>query len=121
MDPEDKAMSARGWSRPWRPGARTERRPRARCHADALNRRALRFAYVVDEPLAGGVCSGCGVLALSSAEPCDFCGSSRSPVRDLVGRMAAAVAESGGRLDRLHGSAAERLRGAGGVGAFLRF
>ena len=89
---------------------------------DAVSQgRALRLAYAVADPVEGGRCPGCGVLSRSAGGPCDFCGSTRVLVRDLVARMAAAVADSGGRLDRLHGAAAVRLREADGVGAFLRF
>jgi peptide subunit release factor 1 (eRF1) len=89
---------------------------------DALRQgRALRLVYVVDGPVAGGLCPACGTLLRKAEGPCDFCGSELQRVRDLVGRMAGAVADSGGRLDRLHGPAADRLRSAGGVGAFLRF
>ncbi|SRR6266704_1034706 len=83
--------------------------------------RALRLVYVVGDAVAGGICRACGTLSRRTEGACDFCGAILAPVRDLVARMAQVVADSGGRLDRLRGPAADRLHEAGGIGAFLRF
>src|SRR2546425_10297109 len=61
----------------------------------------------VGDAVAGGICRGCGTLARRTEGACDFCGAILAPVRDLVARMARVVADSGGRLDRLRGPAAE--------------
>jgi peptide subunit release factor 1 (eRF1) len=83
--------------------------------------RVTRMLYAADDPREGGRCRGCRSLTRSAAGECPFCRGPLDPVRDLVTRMARAVYEAGGRLDRLEGPAAERVRGAGGIGAFLRY
>lgn len=83
--------------------------------------RVLRLVYVADHPLAGGICRTCRCLSRRSSGDCDYCGAPLDLVRDLLARMARSVSDSGGALNRLHGSAADRLRALGGAGAFLRF
>ena len=83
--------------------------------------RALRLLYRVADPIEGGLCRGCATLSRLAAGACEFCGGPLARVRDLVGRMARVVADTGGRLDRLQGPAADRLEDNEGVGAFLRF
>ena len=83
--------------------------------------RVLRLAYVVEEPVEGGVCASCDTLSQRADGPCGFCQAPIRKVRDLVARMGRQVADSGGRLDRVRGPAADRLRGRGGAGALLRF
>jgi len=83
--------------------------------------RVVHLIYVDDEPIAGGRCRECGTLARRGEGACSFCQGGLVPVQDLVGRMAWAVAESGGRLERVRGPASDRLRGAGGLGGLLRF
>ncbi len=83
--------------------------------------RLLRLVYAADGPIEGGICSGCGTLALRTEGTCDFCEAPLARVRDLIGRMARLVSDTGGRLDRVRGAAADRLRQAGGPGGFLRF
>jgi peptide chain release factor subunit 1 len=83
--------------------------------------RVTRMLYAAAEPREGGVCRRCRSLTRSAAGDCPFCRGPLDPVRDLVTRMARAAYEAGGGLDRLEGAAAERLRGAGGIGAFLRY
>jgi peptide chain release factor subunit 1 len=83
--------------------------------------RVLRLVYVADEPVEGGICRKCRSLSRRASGECNFCRAPLDRVRDLVGRMARLVADSGGALDRLHGPAASRLRAAGDPGAFLRF
>jgi hypothetical protein len=40
---------------------------------------------------------------------------------DLIERMAERLIENGGKTEMVCGVAAERLKSAGGIGAFLRF
>jgi nucleotide-binding universal stress UspA family protein len=54
-------------------------------------------------------------------ESCAFCGAVVWPVDDLVEQVAQRVVVSGGEVEHVSGAAAERLGGAGSVGAFLKF
>jgi peptide subunit release factor 1 (eRF1) len=71
--------------------------------------------------LAGGECSQCGWLEADSATACPTCGATMTPLADLVERAVERTVEARGRVEVVHGPAAERLRAAGGLGAVLRF
>lgn len=83
--------------------------------------RVVHLVYLADEPVPGAICTSCRTLSLAGRNACGFCQAALSPVRDLVGRMARAVSESGGRLEHVRGPAVGRLAAAGGIGGLLRF
>ncbi|MFQ5876938.1 MAG: hypothetical protein ACE5JH_04495 [Acidobacteriota bacterium] len=83
--------------------------------------RVLRILYVSDGPIEGGICRRCGTLSRRARGQCSFCRVPLGRVHDLVGRMARAVVESGGRLDRLRHPEAVRRLAPHSTGAFLRF
>ena len=71
--------------------------------------------------IAGGLRESCATLSRRAEGHCNFCSGPLRRVRDLVGRMARAVSESGGRLDRVRSPVAERFPNGDSIGAFLRF
>jgi peptide subunit release factor 1 (eRF1) len=83
--------------------------------------RVVHLIYVADEPMPGAICTSCKTLAQRSQGACGFCQATLAPVRDLLGRMARLVSESGGRLEHVRGSAVDWLRASGGIGGLLRF
>jgi hypothetical protein len=69
----------------------------------------------------GGECNRCGRLVEDGRSACPFCGTDTRPVQDVIESALGKVVESGGKYGQVRDRAAERLRLAGGVGAFLRF
>jgi peptide subunit release factor 1 (eRF1) len=100
---------------------------RATCGVDAtleaLWVRDVR-TLVIAEPLPfnGTECSNCGRLHRGNAPICPNCGGSTRVLPDFGHQIAARAVEQGGRVEVVHGAAAERLNKAGeGLAAFLRF
>jgi peptide subunit release factor 1 (eRF1) len=83
--------------------------------------RIWQFVYADDFAPPGGRCANCSTLFWEMPESCDYCGAAVRPVDDLVEQAAQRVFASGGKIEHVSGAAAERLRAAGGVGAFLKF
>jgi hypothetical protein len=52
---------------------------------------------------------------------CDYCGAPIKPIDDLLEQIVERVLEQDGRVEKLSGDAALRLKDAGGIGAVLRF
>ena len=52
---------------------------------------------------------------------CAYCGADVREVDDLVEQAAQRVVMSGGKVEQVRGTVVERLREAGGIGAFLKF
>ena len=72
--------------------------------------------------LSGSECSNCRYLQRGSARNCTICGASSYAVHDLGHRVAGRTLEQRGRVEIVHGRAAEHLSTAGeGFAAFLRF
>ena len=72
--------------------------------------------------LSGSECSNCRYLQMGSARNCTMCGASMSEVHDLGHQLARRTLEQRGRVEIVHGQAAEHLSAAGeGTAAFLRF
>jgi peptide chain release factor subunit 1 len=83
--------------------------------------RILQLVYLHDLTVEGSQCTKCGTLFAATPAACEFCDGELRPVPDLVARLADLVFESGGRAENVRGAASDRLRGEGGIGAFLRF
>jgi peptide chain release factor subunit 1 len=83
--------------------------------------RILRLVYVFDLALPGSQCANCGSLFEGRPSGCVYCSGSLKPVADIVAQLSDQVVESGGRAENVRGPAADRLREAGRIGAFLRF
>jgi peptide chain release factor subunit 1 len=84
-------------------------------------RRIRRLVYADGVSWPGGRCVNCAMLYEQEPEVCSYCGDAIRPVDDLVEQAAQRVVVSGGETEQVRGGAAERLGGAGGIGAFLKF
>jgi peptide subunit release factor 1 (eRF1) len=69
----------------------------------------------------GGRCVNCGMLFEEKPGACAYCGAVVWPVDDLVEQAAQRVVASGGKVEHVGGTMAERVSAAGGIGAFLKF
>ena len=52
---------------------------------------------------------------------CEFCGLPVKLADDLIDAAIGLALAEGSRIEQLRGTGAEKLRAAGGIGAFLRF
>jgi peptide subunit release factor 1 (eRF1) len=84
--------------------------------------RVWRLVYVGDHALAGSVCAQCGALFWEpQRETCWYCGGTLETAPDFLNRVLERTLALGGSVEEVRGPAAERLKAAGGVGAFLRY
>jgi peptide chain release factor subunit 1 len=88
----------------------------------ALNEDRVReLVYAEGFSAAGGVCETCHVMFTSDDMNCDICGMPVKSADDLIENSIAAALAAGAAVEQVRGPAAEKLRNAGGIGAFLRF
>jgi peptide chain release factor subunit 1 len=88
----------------------------------ALNEKRVReLVYAEGFAVAGGICEGCQAVFPSDTMNCDLCGLPVKSTGDLLEFVVAAALAEGSTIEQLRGEAAEKLRGRGGIGAFLRF
>jgi peptide subunit release factor 1 (eRF1) len=88
----------------------------------ALNEKRVReFVYSEGFAAAGGTCEPCDAIFASDVVNCEFCGMPVKPVEDLIEVAIGSALAKGAAIEQLRGEAAEKLRAAGGIGAFLRF
>ena len=80
-----------------------------------------RMVYAEGFSPAGRECPNCSSLFVAQPATCTYCETGLLELEDLIERMDAGVTGSGGRVELVRGTAAQRLRSAGGIGAFLRF
>jgi len=83
--------------------------------------RIWKLLYAETFAPRGRECGACASLLEEAVERCSFCNADTKPVEDLVEKMAQRVVETSGRVIAVGNRAAERLRAAGEIGAFLRF
>lgn len=83
--------------------------------------RIRKLVYVDRYAPNGAQCEKCNSLFPDHATVCNYCGAAVRPVEDLVERLAELVVDAGGQAENVRGAAADRLRQAGNIGAFLRF
>ena len=87
----------------------------------ALNEKRVReLIYAHGFTATGGVCEACRVVFPSNAGNCDFCGLPVKPADDLIETAIGMAIAEGAAVEQFRGDAAEKLKGAGGIGAFLR-
>lgn len=83
--------------------------------------RIWRLVYAAGFSPKGGRCENCNLLLTATEGTCSYCGGAVQPVSDLMERMAERVLEHDGKVEQVQGEAGALLRGAGSIGAFLRF
>jgi peptide chain release factor subunit 1 len=83
--------------------------------------RIWRLVYADGFAVSGGQCANCAMLFEERPESCPYCGAAVWPIEDLVEQAAQRVVLSGGKIEQVRGEIVERLRGAGGIGASLKF
>lgn len=83
--------------------------------------RIWRLVYADGFAPPGGRCANCATLFWEKPGSCAYCGAAVWPIDDLVEQAAQRVVVSGGQVEHVSGVAVERLKAAGGVGAFLKF
>jgi peptide subunit release factor 1 (eRF1) len=89
---------------------------------EALHLGSIRkLVYVHGYAPEGVQCSNCSSLFPENISQCAYCGGEVRSIRDLMATVVDRVVESGGAAEDVRGAAAERLKQAGSVGAFLRF
>jgi peptide subunit release factor 1 (eRF1) len=88
----------------------------------ALNGKRVReLVYSAGFTATGGRCEPCEAIFVSDMANCEFCGLPVKPIDDLVEAAIDSALAKGAGVEQLRGEAAEKLRSAGGIGAFLRF
>lgn len=65
------------------------------------------------------LCLGCGSVYHERTDVCRLCQFALEPADDLLEQAACTVVKSGGEVEKVSSTAAERLKSNGGVGAFL--
>lgn len=69
----------------------------------------------------GSACPNCLFTSPREEVTCPGCGQAMEPVTDLAERAVERTLGQSGLVETVHGPAAEALRSAGGIGAFLRW
>ncbi|MBI5688285.1 MAG: hypothetical protein HZC54_24700 [Verrucomicrobia bacterium] len=89
---------------------------------NALNKnRVWRLLYAEGFAPQGRRCADCTALMGEGQPVCDHCGGNTEPVGDLIERIVERVVGVGGKVEAVRGPAAELLKEAGSIGAFMRF
>src|SRR5262249_3532836 len=83
--------------------------------------RVRELVYAEGFSAVGGVCDTCHVMFPSDDMNCEICGMPVKSADDLIENSIAAALAVGAAVEQVRGPAAEKLRTAGGIGAFLRF
>jgi peptide subunit release factor 1 (eRF1) len=89
---------------------------------EAFNEDRVReLVYAEGFSAPGGICESCHVMFPSDAINCEVCGMPVKTADDVIENTISAALASGAAVEQVRGPAAEKLRAAGGIGAFLRF
>ena len=83
--------------------------------------RVRQLIYAEGFSAAGGVCEHCDLMFPTDDVNCGICGMPVKPADDLIENTIGSALASGAAIEQVRGPAAEKLRAAGGIGAFLRF
>jgi release factor family 10 len=83
--------------------------------------RVRELVYAEGFSATGGVCETCHVMFPSDDMNCEICDMPVKSAGDLIENSIAAALAAGAAVEQVRGPAAEKLRNAGGIGAFLRF
>jgi peptide subunit release factor 1 (eRF1) len=88
----------------------------------ALNDKRVRdLVYAEGVSFQGGVCGECDAIFPSDMMNCDFCGMPVKPDDDLMEAIIAKALAEGATIKQVRGEAANKLKPAGGIGAFVRY
>lgn len=82
--------------------------------------KVMELVFLKDLKRSGYSCNSCGFLTVQKVESCPYCKGGMDMVDYIVDLAGEKAIEQGARVDVLIEDD-ERLRGAGGIGAFLRF
>jgi len=89
---------------------------------DALNQgRAHEFVYAEGFSARGARCDACDAIFPARFLNCEYCDKALQALDDVIQSAIEKALATGARIEQIRGAAAQRLLGAGGVGAFLRF
>jgi peptide chain release factor subunit 1 len=83
--------------------------------------RIWKLVYAEGVRVQGSECSACSILVAQERASCSYCGAGVRTIKDVVARLGELAIDMDGKYEQVRGAAAERLRAAGGVGAFLRY
>jgi peptide subunit release factor 1 (eRF1) len=87
----------------------------------ALNEKRVReLVYAHGFDARGSMCDECHAVFPNDNVNCGFCGLPLKPVDDLVETAIGMAIAEGAAIEQFRGNAAETLKTAGGIGAFLR-
>ena len=88
----------------------------------ALNeRRVHELVYSQWFPMRVGVCETCDAVFPDDTMHCSFCNHPVKPSDDFIETAITIALAQGASIEQVRGEAAEKLRLAGGIGAFLRY
>jgi peptide subunit release factor 1 (eRF1) len=83
--------------------------------------RVCRLIYADGFAPVGGQCSNCGMLFTRTAGACDYCGAPVKAADDFLESIVEKVLLQNGKVEKVAGDAAARLKQVGWIGAVLRF
>jgi hypothetical protein len=81
----------------------------------------MQLVYAEGYKAPGCRCLNCQSMFVEGRLRCSYCEGDVEPVDDVVSRLVEMVVDSGGEAEYVRGPAADRLKQAGSIGAFLRF
>jgi peptide subunit release factor 1 (eRF1) len=88
----------------------------------ALNANRVReLVYGESASFEGAVCEECDAVFPAGTITCEFCGLPVKPQDNLSEPIIAKALAEGATIEQVRGAAAEMLKPAGGIGAFLRY
>jgi len=89
---------------------------------EALNEKRVReLVYSEGLTARGGVCDTCQAVFSDDTMVCNFCGLPVKLADDLIETAIGMALAEGAAIEQVRGEAAEKLKAAGGIGAFLRY
>jgi hypothetical protein len=88
----------------------------------ALNANRVRdLVYAEGFSFEGAVCKVCDAVFPAETMNCEFCGLPTNPQDDLGEAIIGKALAEGATIEQVRGDAAEKLKPAGGIGAFVRY
>jgi hypothetical protein len=89
---------------------------------EALNEKRVRqLVYAEGHSIRGGICEPCHAVFPSDTMNCSLCSLPVKPANDLIEEAIGMALAENATIEQVRGEAAENLKAAGGIGAFLRY